>query len=80
MKAPLEEGESEEHGRSHNEKDVAEDAKGTQASLRFKDRYIDVDGDFRKGILTRFQNWQEVLKIANEVHLDEMRVLLESEP
>ncbi len=78
MKAPLDEEEDEEQAVSQNDENV--DAKGAEEPLRFKDKYIDIDGEFRNGIRTRFRNWQEVIKIANEVHLDEMRVLLELGP
>ena len=81
MKAPLDEEEDEEPGPSQTDENAAENAKGDEKPLRFKDKYnLDVDGEFRKGIHTRFRNWQEVIKIANEVHLDEMRVLLEWGP
>ncbi len=69
MKAPLEE---------EGEKDE-EDVQGDEKPLRHKDKYgLDIDGEFRtKKSQNRFRHWEEVVKIANEVHLDEMRTLLE---
>jgi len=47
--------------------------------LRPKDKYgIDIDGEFRtKGFKKRFKGWEECIKIAFEIQLDEMKTLLE---
>ena len=37
---------------------------------------VNSDSEFRSG-KGKFKNWQDVVKIANEVHLDEMKALLE---
>ncbi len=71
MKAPLpDEGEKEKE-------DDKEDK-----PLRPGDRYgLDIDGEFRpKKFPRRFKYWEEVIKTANEVLLDEMRTLLEFSP
>ena len=68
MKAPLEEDEEEgEKG-----------APAEEQPLRPKDKYIDLDGEFRGDKCSgRPKSWKEIIKIANEVLLDEMKVLLE---
>jgi hypothetical protein len=73
MQAPVDV--DEEEGAS--QKDEGE-VPGVDKPLRYNDKFIDVDGEFRTKRLNRFRNWEEVIKIANEVHLDEVRVLLES--
>ncbi len=73
MKAPLP-GEGEKEKEDAN---LQEDK-----PLRPGDRYgRDIDGEFRpKKFPRRFKYWEEVIKTANEVLLDEMRTLLELSP
>ena len=47
--------------------------------LRVPDKHLDIDSEFRSG-KGKFKNWHDVVKIANEVHLDEMKALLETGP
>ena len=74
MKAPLPE----------EDKDDNEDAADPREDrpLRHADKYgLDIDGEFRvKKFQKRFKHWEEVIKIANEVLIDEMRTLLEFQP
>ena len=47
-------------------------------SCKPKDKYsLDIDKDSRRVLLKRFPNWEEALKSANEVLIDEMLTLLE---
>ena len=47
-------------------------------SCKRTDRYkLDVDGEFRRVLPKRFPKWEEALKSANEVLIDEMLTLLE---
>ena len=40
----------------------------------------DIDKEFRRNSHKRPTGWEDTLKIANEVLIDEMRTLLESSP
>ena len=75
MKAPLE-PEDDEAPQGEEEDDPQEDA-----PMRPVDEALDIDAEFRfpptKFRTRRFNNWEDVAKIAFEVHLDEMRTLLE---
>ena len=78
MKAPLEHDKAEEASEGENEDNEADD----EVPMRPKDDALDIDAEFRCcrnqfRSAQRFANWQEVAKIAFEVHLDEMRTLLE---
>ena len=55
---------------------------GPERPLRHADRYgLDIDGEFlTKKFQKRFKHWEEVVKVANEVLIDEMRTLLEFPP
>ena len=76
MKAPLEhEGED---AAERDEDDAHEDEVEEEAPMRSKDQFLDIDKEFRCGIrYQRFANWEDTAKIAFEVHLDEMKTLLE---
>ena len=80
MRAPLVETEDEDDTGTKAEEDVEED--GSDEKLRFVDKYgLDIDAEFRtKKFKARFQNWQDVAKVATEILLDEMRTLLERGP
>ena len=56
---------------------VAENAAETVP--RLSDEHLDIDSEFRSG-KGKFKNWPDVVKIASEVHLDEMKALLETGP
>ena len=80
MRAPLEETEDEEDTGTKADEDVEEEV--SEEKLRFADKYgLDIDAEFRtKKFKARFQNWQDVAKVATEILLDEMRTLLERGP
>ena len=40
----------------------------------------EVDKDFRRALTKRFNGWEEAVKAASEVLIDEMRTLLERRP
>ena len=40
----------------------------------------DVEKDFRRTLTKRFNGWEEAVKAASEVLIDEMRTLLEHRP
>ncbi len=70
MRTPLEEDE-------RPEEDAPAEAEETP--LRLKDKHkLDIDGEFRGGkCRNRPQRWKEIIQACNEIHLDEIRVLLE---
>jgi len=50
---------------------------GTQTT-RPKDKYgLDIDGEFRTRLTRRYVGWENTLKAASEIAIDEMRTLLE---
>ena len=78
MRSPLDEDEEVVQTQGSDEQvDVAENAAETVP--RVLGKYLDIDSEFRSGT-GKFKNWQDVVKIANEVHLDEMKALLETGP
>ena len=62
---------------SDEQADASENASETVP--RIPDEHLDIDSEFRSG-KGRFKNWPDVVKIANEVLLDEMKALLETRP
>ena len=77
MKAPLEHEEGEDAAEG-DEDDAHDDEVEEEAPMRPKDEFLDIDKEFRCGIrYQRFANWEDTAKIAFEVHLDEMKTLLE---
>ena len=78
MSSPLdEEEEVVETQNSDGQAGAAENASETVP--RVPDKHLDIDSEFRSG-KGKFKNWHDVVKIANEVHLDEMKALLETGP
>ena len=75
MSSPLDEDEEVVQTQGSDEQvGVAENAAETVP--RLSDEHLDIDSEFRSG-KGKFKNWQDVVKIASEVHLDEMKALLE---
>ena len=75
MSSPLDEDEEVVQTQGSDEQvGAAENAAETVP--RLPDEHLDIDSEFRSG-KGKFKNWQDVVKIANEVHLDEMKALLE---
>ena len=78
MSSPLDEDEEVVQTQGSDEQvGVAENA--TETVPRVPDEHLDIDSEFRSG-KGKFKNWQDVVKIASEVHLDEMKALLETGP
>ena len=79
MSSPLDEEEQEvvETQNSDEQAGAAENAAETVP--RLSDEHLDIDAEFRSG-KGKFKNWPDVVKIANEVLLDEMKALLETRP
>ena len=78
MRSPLDEDEEVVQTQGSDEQvGVAENAAETVP--RLSDEHLDIDSEFRSG-KGKFKNWQDVVKIASEVHLDEMKALLETGP
>ena len=78
MSSPLDEDEEVVQTQGSDEQvGAAENAAETVP--RLPDEHLDIDSEFRSG-KGKFKNWQDVVKIANEVHLDEMKALLENGP
>ena len=79
MRSPLDEDEEVVQTQGSDEQvGVAENAAETTVP-RVPDKHLDIDSEFRSG-KGKFKNWHDVVKIANEVHLDEMQALLETGP
>ena len=80
MSSPLDEEEQEvvETQNSDEQAGAAENASETVPRVPDK-HFLDIDSEFRSG-KGKFKNWHDVVKIANEVHLDEMKALLETGP
>ena len=79
MRSPLDEDEEVVQTQGSDEQvGVAENAAETTVP-RVPDKHLDIDSEFRSG-KGKFKNWHDVVKIANEVHLDEMKALLETGP
>ena len=79
MSSPLDEEEQEVVETQNNDEQAGAAVNASETVPRVPDKHLDIDSEFRSG-KGKFKNWHDVVKIANEVHLDEMKALLETGP